>query len=167
MSPEASTIEIERRIAARPEIVFAFFTDPEKYCRWQGIAASLEPVPGGRYHVDFTSRGGARGRYLVVDPPRRIVFTWGWAFSGDPARGMIPPPGIAEVLPGSTTVEITLEPDGDGTLVRLRHSGLPSDAARTIHGTQWPIYLDRLATAATGGDAGADPVHMMFDDQGG
>jgi uncharacterized protein YndB with AHSA1/START domain len=147
--------------------VFAFFTDPEKYRLWQVIAASLEPVPGGRYHVDFTRRGGARGRYLVVEPPRRIVFSGGWAFVSDPGHGMIAPPGIEEVLPGSTTVEITLVPDGDGTIVRLRHSGLPSEAARTIHGTQWPIELDRLATAATGNDAGADPVYVMFDDQRG
>jgi uncharacterized protein YndB with AHSA1/START domain len=119
MSPQAGTIELERRIRARPEVVFAFFTDPEKYRLWQGVAASLEPVPGGRYHVDFTPRGGARGHYLVVEPPRRLAFTWGWAFSGDPERGRVLPLGIEEVLPDSTTVEITLVPDGEGTILQF------------------------------------------------
>ena len=30
-------IELERRIAAPPEIVFAYFTDPERYRLWQGV----------------------------------------------------------------------------------------------------------------------------------
>ena len=116
MSPETRTIELERRIRARPETVFAFFTEPEKYRLWQGIDASLEPHAGGRYQVDYARQLHVRcqGRYLVVDPPRRIVFTWGW----DPTPSL--PPGIIEVLPESTTVEITLVSDGDDTIVNLQ-----------------------------------------------
>jgi len=159
MSPATRTIDLERRIRARPETVFAFFTDPEKYRLWQGIGASLEPHPGGRYQVDYTRQLHVRccGRYLVVEPPHRIVFTWGW----DPEPGL--PLGIGEVSPDSTTVEITLVPDGEETILRLRHSGLPTEEAETMHGAQWPIYLDRLATAVAGGDPGPDQVYMMLE----
>ena len=73
------------------------------------------------------------------------------------------PPGITEVLPESTTVEITLVPDGEDTVLRLRHSGLPTEEAETMHGAQWPIYLDRLATVVAGGDPGPDQVNMMLE----
>jgi hypothetical protein len=36
------------------------------------------------------------------------------------------------VPPGSTTVEITLTPDGDGTILRLRHLGLPNEKNNLI-----------------------------------
>ncbi len=55
------------------------------------------------------------------------------------------------IRPGSTTVEITLEPDGDKTRFRLRHHGLPEDAVGD-HTHGWTHYQDRLALAAEGGD---------------
>jgi uncharacterized protein YndB with AHSA1/START domain len=56
-----------------------------------------------------------------------------------------------EAPPGSTTVEMTLEPDGDGTLVRLVHRELrASERADTEAG--WTKLLDRLAVVAPGGD---------------
>lgn len=153
--PEPRTVEIERRIKASPETLFEFFVHPLKYQLWMGIGAVLDPTPGGGYRVDFTPKGGVRGEFLEVDPPRRVVFTWGWESTVDL------PPGIGEVAPGSTTVEITLTPDGDETILRLRHSGLPTAEARGIHGSYWPIYLERLATVASGEDAGPDPVYEM------
>ena len=62
----------------------------------------------------------------------------------------------AELPPGSSTVEITLRADGDGTIVRLRHDRLPSDVSREQHGVGWRHYLERLAIVALGGEAGPD-----------
>jgi hypothetical protein len=58
--------------------------------------------------------------------------------------------------PGSSTVEVLLAADGDGTHVRLIHSGLPSAESATKHGHGWRHYLDRLAVTAVGGDPGPD-----------
>ena len=60
------------------------------------------------------------------------------------------------VPPASSTVEVDLWPDGDGTVVRLTNRALPADAI-TTHQAGWEHYLDRLATTAGGGDPGADP----------
>jgi uncharacterized protein YndB with AHSA1/START domain len=136
-------VEHEIRIDASPQTVFEFFIDPEKMTRWKGIGARLDARPGGEYHVDVTHNDVAVGRYVEVDAPRRIVFTWGWE-------------GDEHVPPGSTTVEVTLTPDGDGTLVRLIHRDLPAPAAGE-HLEGWKHYLGRLAVAASGGDAGPDP----------
>jgi len=133
-------IELERRIAAPPATVFAYFTDPERYLLWQGVAAELDPRPGGVFRVTQNDSGYiARGEYLEVEPPTRVVFTWGWE-------------GIDGLLPGASTVEVVLEADGEGTILRLRHSGLPSDTACQIHSYGWGVGLDQLVevTASAG-----------------
>jgi uncharacterized protein YndB with AHSA1/START domain len=86
----------------------------------------------------------ARGEFREIDPPRRVVFTWGW--EGHPA-----------VPPGSSTVEIDLAPDGEGTLLRLTHRRLPDEEIEQ-HAHGWDHFLPRLATAAPGGDPGPDPM---------
>jgi len=65
--------------------------------------------------------------------------------------------GPNPVPPGSSTIEIELTPDGDGTRLRFVHRDLPSDEAAASHGHGWDHYLERLATAAPGGDPGEDP----------
>lgn len=134
----------EVRIDASPETVFEFFTDPEKAVRWQGQAATLDPRPGGIYRVELSPEMVARGEYVELDPPHRLVFTWGWEGGGS-------------VAPGASTVEITLTPDGDGTHLRLVHSGLPTPESIEAHGKGWDDYIPRLAIAAAGGDPGPDP----------
>jgi uncharacterized protein YndB with AHSA1/START domain len=70
-----AVLVVERRIRASPETIFRFFTDPERWLRWQGVAAELEPRPGGRFRMNVTGAGFASGRFIEVDPPRRVVFT--------------------------------------------------------------------------------------------
>jgi len=137
-------VEISIRIAANPETVFPFSTDPEKMLRWKGVEAALEPRTGGVYRVNM-GRYITRGEYVEVTPYSRVVFTWGWEDEGNP------------VPPGSSTVEVDLLEDGDGTIVRLRHCGLPTEQARELHGEGWTHYLARLILAAEGGDPGPDP----------
>jgi uncharacterized protein YndB with AHSA1/START domain len=157
MKTEEGVIELERRIAARPETVFSFFTDPERFIRWQGVEAKLDARPGGMFRLTVTGRSRvvASGEYLEVDPPRRVVFTWGW----EQIDGL--PEGMAGLEPGTSTVEVVLAPEGDGTILRLRHSGLPTEANMAIHGQGWDSTLDRLAIAAAGGDPGPDPLAEM------
>jgi len=143
-------VEREVRIAAGQETVFEFFIDPEKMILWKGRRAELDARPGGIYRVEINDQAIARGEYVAVDPPSRIVFTWGW-------EGQEAGSGEHAVPPGSSRVEVTLEPDGDGTLVRLRHLDLP-EASREIHGQGWDLYLGRLAVAASGGDPGPEPI---------
>jgi uncharacterized protein YndB with AHSA1/START domain len=142
-------VEREIRIAASPETVFDFLTDPEKQVLWMGRRAELEPRTGGIYLVEVNDRLTAKGEFLEVVAPRRVVFSFGW-------EGTEAGAGEHDVPPGSSRVEVTLEPDGEGTLVVLRHCGLPEEA-RQMHGQGWELYLARLAAAATGGDPGPDP----------
>jgi uncharacterized protein YndB with AHSA1/START domain len=132
------------RIAAPPERVFPFFVEREKLERWFCVSADIDPRPGGAYRLNITGVNNAAGQYLEIVPNSRIVMTWGWEEDD------------IQVPPGSSRLEIDLLPDGDGTIVRLRHSELP-ESRRGSHGEGWTHYMDRLAIAASGGDPGADP----------
>ncbi len=134
-------VERQIRIEARPEIVFRYFTDPERMARWIGPVIELDPRPGGRVCLLVDGKHPNEGQVVEVDPPRRLVFTSGWAEPGHP------------IPPGSTRVEVDLTPDGDGTLLRLRQVGLPADAIQD-HGEGWSHFLDRLAIVVAGGDPG-------------
>jgi len=145
MTPtETTAIEREVRVRARPETIFPFLTDPELFARWSG-RATLDPRPGGIFRMEVSAERIARGEFVAVDPPNRVVFTWGWEAADSP------------VAPGSSTVEITLVPDGEHTIVRLVHRDLPSEESADAHALGWEHYLERLRIAGAGGDAGPDP----------
>ncbi|CAM5405059.1 SRPBCC family protein [Streptomyces aurantiogriseus] len=137
-------VTVERRIAARPETVFSFFTDRDRWLSWMGRDGEFSFEPGGHYRTNVNRDNVAEGRFIEIDPPKRLVFTWGWA------EGEMPLPA------GSTTVEITLEPVDGGTLLRLVHRGLPTPQACAAHKEGWAHYMDRLATVAADGDPGPD-----------
>jgi uncharacterized protein YndB with AHSA1/START domain len=133
---DSTVIERQIRIAAPPETVFEFFIDPQKMLQWLGGEVTVDARPGGLIRIDHNGRDIARGEFLEVVPGRRVVFTWGWEAGGD-----------RSVPPGSTTVEISLVPDGDGTIVRLLHRNLPG-ASRDIHDRGWEHQFARLEKAA-------------------
>jgi uncharacterized protein YndB with AHSA1/START domain len=130
-------------IDATPGTVWPFLVEADKHVLWNGTVADIDPRPGGVYRVLMGGQAQAAGEYVEVVPHEKVAFTFGWANEGSP------------IPPGSTTVEITLHPEGDKTRVRLVHRGLPEDAL-TDHGGGWDHYLRRLATAAPGGDPGPD-----------
>jgi uncharacterized protein YndB with AHSA1/START domain len=144
-APTEAAVEVAVKIAASPDTVFDFFTDPDKMIQWMGRDADLDPRPGGVLRCDINGRDIASGEFVELDPPNRVVFTWGWDAEDSNTR------------PGSSTVEVTLQPDGDGTRVTLTHRDLPTAESREAHGHGWNHYMERLATAAAGGDPGADP----------
>jgi uncharacterized protein YndB with AHSA1/START domain len=112
---------------------------------WMGLQSWSEPKEGGLYRVEVIPGNIARGEFLEVEPPRRLVHTWGWEGDDNP------------VAPGSTTIEYDLTPEGEGTRLRVVHSGLPSAEAASSHGHGWDHYFARLSIAAAGGDPGSDP----------
>jgi len=134
MTIAGDRVQHEVRIQAPPELVFRFFTDPLMHNRWIGQHATLDPRPGGIYRCVMNETVAVAGQFVVVEPPHRVVFTWG--FENDLA-----------VPPGSSTVTVTLAPDGAGTRVRLVHTGLPYPAIDP-HRQGWAGYLAQLVTAA-------------------
>jgi uncharacterized protein YndB with AHSA1/START domain len=140
----AAAVEREVRVEASLETIYDFLIDPDRMIQWFGREAELDPRPGGRFRVDINGEHIASGEYVELDPPNRVLFTFGW--EGETSL----------VGPGESTVEVTLTADGDSTLVRLAHRDLPEDS-RESHGHGWDHYLQRLEAAGAGGDPGEDP----------
>lgn len=133
--------EIRRtiHIAAAPSTVFALLTDPARMMSWLAEVVDAEPRPGGRFRISEAGGTTIQGTYVEVVPDKKVVFTWG---------------GIMGLTPGQTTVEIVLEPDGGGTLVKLRQFGLPKSAIES-HDSGWEYSgLPKLKNAAEGRDPG-------------
>jgi len=122
-------------IEADPETVFEFLIAPALMAEWFGIRHVLEPRVGGKFEVEVSSGNIATGVFTEVVRGRRVAFTWGWQ-SGDAA--------LSALRPGTSRVQIDLEPHEKGTLLRLTHTGLPKNL-ENIHAERWGFYLDRLA----------------------
>ena len=102
-------VRLEIWIEALPKTVFDLLTDPEQLKTWIADLVVAEPRAGGQFRASG-SLGTIEGVYVEVIPDTKVVFTWG---------------GVGGVAPGQSTVEFTLEEDGNATIVRLRHYGLP------------------------------------------
>ncbi len=134
---ETTIVEQTVRITASPELVWEFWTDPARLVEWWGDAAEVEPEPGGLFRVAMEGGPVMRGSFIELEPPRRLAFTFGWEQNaGGP------------LAPGSTRVEVTLTPDGDETILVLRHLDMPTTHAAD-HEKGWALFVgDRLVAAA-------------------
>lgn len=133
---ELRTIEQSLHIAAPPETVWQYWVDPDRMLQWWGVAARLDPRAGGEYRVEMQQGPVMMGEFLELDAHKRLVFSFGW--DGNPAGDPL--------APGSTRVEVTLEPEERGTRLTLRHE-LPASHA-SEHDEGWRHYLGILAERA-------------------
>jgi uncharacterized protein YndB with AHSA1/START domain len=141
---ETHAIQRELTIAARPETVWKLLVDPAQQSTWWGTSLDFDARPGGPFRVEVIPGHIASGEFVEVAAPSRLVYTWGWE-------------GEGSVQPGSSTIEIVLVEDGDGTKLTFVHSGLPTEESAASHTHGWDNYLPRLKVAAEGGDPGRDP----------
>jgi uncharacterized protein YndB with AHSA1/START domain len=153
-------VEVSVHVAATPEDVFRYFTDPARYVQWMGSEATLEPASGGTYRVHMPDGFQAAGTFVEVDPPHRLAFTWGFADADAAKRAkheQTEATSGSAMPAGSTRVMVTLDAEEGGTRLTLRHDDLPNAELRDGHRIAWETYLPRLASRAAGGDPGPDP----------
>ncbi|MBT5470565.1 MAG: SRPBCC domain-containing protein [Nitrospina sp.] len=134
------SIELTREIYinAKPETVFAYLTVESKMKEWYGEIVEAEPRPGGVFRVAKNDEtADCRGHYVEVIPYEKVVFNWG---------------GIEGLEPDESTVEILLEPTGEGgTQLKLRHYNIRLKSAADSFGLGWKEHaLPLLKTVAEG-----------------
>jgi len=135
MSDGGRDVRLQIRIEASPATVFALLTDPFQMKTWFAELVQADARPGGVFRISGPEGVSIEGTYLEVIPNRKVVFTWG---------------GVEGLKPGQSTVEFLLEPDGEGTVLHLRHYGLPPPSVES-HRRGW-VYsgLAKLRDAAEG-----------------
>jgi len=122
-----ATVERTEWFDASPDDLWRALTEPELLCEWLASSVELEPRLGGRVQVVDDGGNERRGVVHTVDPARRIVFSW------TPTEGDAP----------ASTVEITLEPDGDGTTLRVTETVFAFERFGSVLGTE-PRALARV-----------------------
>lgn len=147
MTDFSTSIEIE----AEPAVVFEYLVTAEGMTSWMGQWAQLDARTGGEFAVGIAGHT-IRGEYLAVEPPHRVVVSWGAV-------------GSEHLPPGASMVEFTLTPTTTGTRVNLVHSGLPETEVPG-HADGWAHFLPRLQITATGGVLAHDPWKPLPDHTG-
>jgi uncharacterized protein YndB with AHSA1/START domain len=133
---ELDVVEVSVTVAARVATVFRFLSDPERFRRWMGAGSTIDPVPGGRLEVMYPTGDVAVGEVVTLVPGERLAFRWGHE-------------GGRHGLPlGSTLVTVSLRAVDGGTLVTLRHEGIPRVELRDGLASGWRYYLGVLAVTA-------------------
>ncbi len=131
-------VVVERILPATPAEVFAAWLDRDTLREFIGPGdagsadVEIDPRAGGRFRIIMWLEGRGIehvGEYRVIDPPRRLVFTW-----RSPAT---------ENRPTLVTIECT--PHEDGTRLVLVHEQLPSTEAAERHEKGWSVRIDKLA----------------------
>ncbi|HLZ04188.1 MAG TPA: SRPBCC domain-containing protein [Bradyrhizobium sp.] len=137
---ERPSLALTRRIRARPEKVYAAWTEPQNLVRWFGPAsakpgtlhADLDVRVGGRYRIQFEKNDGeyceVGGLYRDVVPNERLQFTWAW--HSTPERESL------------VTIEFKLE--AGGTLLVFNHAQFVDETARDNHARGWNELFAKL-----------------------
>ena len=139
-------LRMERVIAATPERLFELWTDPDELAKWWGPEAFTTPKytmdvrPGGRWCTTMRRPDGSEhvvsGIYRALEPPNRLVFTWGW----DDDAGM---------RGHETEVTVTFEPAPGGTRMTLVQQTFADADSRNRHEHGWTSSFVCLAREAT------------------
>ena len=136
MTPAIPPITVRHAFPALPERVFDAWIDPAVARRWLFVTpdgpvvrCDIDAQPGGAFVITrrTTEEVEHHGRYLEIDRPRRLAFTF----------------SVPKYSSVETTVRIDIAPDGDGCELTLVHEDvLPEWAASTEQG--WRDLLARL-----------------------
>ena len=133
MSAFPHALERTVDIGAPVDTVFAYFTDSALWAAWWGPGSAIDATVGGRLHIRHNNGVEVTGEVLEVDPPRRIVFTYGYAT------------GEQQPKPGGSQVTISLEPRGTSTRLHLTHA-FADVAHRGAFVQGWRFQLSVFAT---------------------
>jgi uncharacterized protein YndB with AHSA1/START domain len=134
---ETRTLQVTRSFAFPPERVFDAWLDPAIACRFlfatptgEMVRVEIDARTGGKFLITRRDNGEEIehvGEYLVIDRPRRLVFTF----------------AVPKFSAQFTTVAIDIAPAAEGCTLTLTHEGVPSEwAERTQEG--WGMILASL-----------------------
>jgi uncharacterized protein YndB with AHSA1/START domain len=146
ITPDQDAVVSEIHIAAPPERVFQALVDPKQVMHWwtseqcQIESFEFEPRRGGRWRYDTkqsklnvngVTKFHCEGEVLDYDPPRVLAYTWIANWHDDRTQ--------------RTVVRWELSPSGNGTSLKITHSGLKKlPVARKDYSHGWVGVLGEL-----------------------
>lgn len=124
------TIDLKRVIAGSPAKVYDAWMDRQERCNPWGYGKSvvMEPKVGRPFVVVMGSAGAHFGRILSLSKGKALKHTWMSYYT----RGL------------ESTVSVAFKKHPGGTLMTLRHSGLPKDSFGRAHIGGWGDFLGMM-----------------------
>lgn len=121
-------------LPVEPEAAWDAWTNASQLVEWFAHWAEMTVAPDGEYRVGWDGFEGVwQGRYLEVDRPERLVFSW------------LPPADVFPAGAYDTVVTLTFEEDDEGgTLMSLEHTGFRGTAEMEAQLQAWRGYLFAL-----------------------
>jgi uncharacterized protein YndB with AHSA1/START domain len=147
MPTATSSLTVRKLLPCPPAQAFEAWTKPEQFEQWfepqsgMRVKAKIDLRVGGKYRLGFVPPDGSGtmfvgGEYLVVDPPRRLEYTWlfGKGFERD--------------MKDHTIVKLEFKPVGKNrTELVLKHERFSAPEVRDSHREGWTNILACMAKA--------------------
>jgi uncharacterized protein YndB with AHSA1/START domain len=141
--PDDRTLVMSHTFDAEPARVFAAWTDPRQFAEWFGphgmknTYCRLDLRVGGTWELTAEGLGTKRaisGKYLAIDPPRLLSFTWAWHESGS----------LDTPREHETTVTLQFKPVGQRTEMTLTQARFRDSTGTANHRWGWTGSLEKL-----------------------
>jgi uncharacterized protein YndB with AHSA1/START domain len=135
-----AVVQIRRTLPAPAEEAFRAWTDPARFAQWfkppggHNGGVEMDVRVGGRYRCTMRLPGYtfyAVGEFVEIDPPKRLVFTFGWEHA------------IVRLRDSLITIEF--EDRGDETEIVVTHARLGGRTMRALHDWGWRWLLRNIA----------------------
>lgn len=126
-------------LAFPPDLLFEYWTKPDRIVKWWPTDAEIEPKLGGAYHLSWPQMNWhLRGHYMVFEPGKALTFTWRWDHDLDNSAG------------SEVTVTFELLPNGGTrmTIIQSPYSDSAEDQEMRIehHLAGWEHFIRKLQT---------------------
>ncbi len=134
----AHQLQLEFEIHAPVALVWDAWSSAEAlatwwWTHWDDVTIAADVRVGGGYRIEAAAHGIAvSGEYLVVDPGRRLAFTWVWTDVDGAVR--------------DEAVDVTFRETAGGSALVIRHTGpWDTDAPAESYRQGWQFVLEELA----------------------
>lgn len=141
--PDLSTrpfqLTAERTMDSSPAVLYQAWT--KEFDRWFAAPGSviMQGVVNTVFFFETIYKSEAQseaqrhphyGRFLRLEKDRLVEITW--------------VTGAGGTWGAETVVTVELEPNGNGTELRLTHAGFPDEESKNQHKEAWPFVLEQL-----------------------
>lgn len=106
-----------------PDLVYAHWISPKTIIS-PATSLEIEAKIGGIYKLEIPGGASMNGKFIIVEPNRRLVYSWQWQ-------------GDSEI----TKVEIKFSSNNAGTEVKIVHSDFATEQSLKRHGNGWKNYM--------------------------
>lgn len=131
----AGVARLVGEVPGSPDATYRYFTEPGLLVEWWPEEATTDVRTDGEYELAWPSQDvRLLGHYLVAEPGRRLVFTWGFAHEPLQPR----------------TVDVQFAASNGSTEITIEHTHGDDPDERQGYIDGWKFFVERLRAVLSG-----------------